>query len=105
MPLKGNVLKPLAKSVLTPLGLPAAEITDAATDKKMFGSGFTTPMISLFFSFFLFFFYISKKKTIKKSLVWTKKRCIKTSSSFNALDYKFKNFVIGAFGSCWLGAI
>ena len=44
--------------------------------------------------------YISKKKTIKKSLVWTKEKCIKTSSYFNVLDYKFKNFVIEAFGSC-----
>ena len=40
MPLIGNVLKPLAKSVLTPLGLTvAASATDAAIHKKMFGSG------------------------------------------------------------------
>ena len=65
MPLIGNVLKPLAKSVLTPLGLPAAEITDAATDKKMFRSGFTTPIVSLFFSFFLLFFTYLKKNPSK----------------------------------------
>ena len=36
----GNVLKPLAKSVLIPLGLTAAaSATDAAINNKMFGSG------------------------------------------------------------------
>ena len=39
-----NVLKPLAKSVLIPLGLTAASsATDAAIHKKMFGSG-TRPL-------------------------------------------------------------
>ena len=39
----GNVLKPLAKSVLIPLGLTAAaSATGATIHKKMFGSGFTT---------------------------------------------------------------
>ena len=38
-----NVLKPLAKRVLIPLGLTvAASATDAAIHKKMFGSGNTT---------------------------------------------------------------
>ena len=47
MPLIGNVLKPLAKSVLIPLGLTAAaSATDAAIHKKMFGSGFTRLIIS-----------------------------------------------------------
>ena len=32
-----NVLKPLATSVLIPLGLTAAAATDAAIQKKMFG--------------------------------------------------------------------
>ena len=42
-----NVLKPLAKSVLIPLGLTAASsATDAAIHKKMFGLGMTTPIIS-----------------------------------------------------------
>ena len=42
-----NVLKPLAKSVLIPLGLTAAASeTDAAIHKKMFGSGFATLIIS-----------------------------------------------------------
>ena len=42
-----NVLKPLAKSVLIPLGLTAAtSATDAAIHKKMFGSGNTTLIIS-----------------------------------------------------------
>ena len=42
-----NVLKPLAKSVLIPLGLTAvASATDAAIHKKMFGSGVTTLIIS-----------------------------------------------------------
>ena len=37
-----NVLKPLAKSVLIPLGLTAASsATDAAIHKKMFGSSIT----------------------------------------------------------------
>ena len=47
LPLIRNVLKPLAKSVLIPLGLTAAESpTDAAIHKKMFGSGVTTLMFS-----------------------------------------------------------
>ena len=37
MPLIGNVLKPLAKSVLIPLGITAAaSATDAAIHKKIF---------------------------------------------------------------------
>ena len=43
MPLLKNVLKPLAKSFLIPLGLTAtAAATDAAIQKKTFGSGMTT---------------------------------------------------------------
>ena len=47
LPLIGNVLKPLAKGVLIPLGLTAvASVTDAAIYKKMFGSRVTTLTIS-----------------------------------------------------------
>ena len=47
LPLIGNVLKPLAKRILIPLGLTAAtSATDAAIYKKMFRSGFTTLIIS-----------------------------------------------------------
>ena len=47
MPLIGNALKPLAKSVLIPLGSTAAlSATDAAIHKKMFESDFTTLIIS-----------------------------------------------------------
>ena len=47
LPLIGNVLEPLAKSVLIPLGLTAAvSATDAAVHKKMFGSGNMTLTIS-----------------------------------------------------------
>ena len=47
MPLIGNVLIPLAKSVLIPLGLTAAaSATDAAIHEKIFGSGFATLIIS-----------------------------------------------------------
>ena len=47
MLLIGNVLKPLARNVLIPLGLvAAASATDAAIRKKMFGSGNTTLIIS-----------------------------------------------------------
>ena len=43
MPLIGNVLKPLAKSVLIPLGLTAAAATThAGIHEIMFGSGNTT---------------------------------------------------------------
>ena len=42
MPLIENILKPLAKNVIIPLGLTAAAATDAAIHKKMFGSGTTT---------------------------------------------------------------
>ena len=42
-----NVLKPLLKSVLIPLGLTAvASATDAAIQKKIFGSDMTTLIIS-----------------------------------------------------------
>ena len=47
MLLIGNVLKPLARNVLIPLGLvAAASATDAAIRKKMFGSGNATLIIS-----------------------------------------------------------
>ena len=47
LPLIGNVLKTLTKSVLIPLGLTAAaSATDAAIHKKMFGTGDTTLIIS-----------------------------------------------------------
>ena len=47
LPLMENVLKPLAKSVLIPLGLTAAaSATDAAIHNKMFGSSTTTLVIS-----------------------------------------------------------
>ena len=47
MPLIRNVLKPIAKSVLIPLGLTAAtSATDAVIHKKRFGSGTTTFIIS-----------------------------------------------------------
>ena len=43
LPVIGNVLKPLARSVLVPLGLMAlASATDAAIQKKIFGSATTT---------------------------------------------------------------
>ena len=46
-PLKENVLKPLAKNVLIPLGLTAAaSATDAIIHKKRFGSGTTILIIS-----------------------------------------------------------
>ena len=50
MTLIGNVLKPLGKSVLIPLGLTAAAVAasaiDAAVHKKMFESDVTTLIIS-----------------------------------------------------------
>ena len=46
LPLIGNVLKSLAKSVLILLGLAAASATDAASHKKIFGSDFTILIIS-----------------------------------------------------------
>ena len=50
MTLIGNVLKPLAKSVLIPLGFTAAAVAasaiDAAVHKKMFESDVTTLIIS-----------------------------------------------------------
>ena len=48
MPLIGNELKPLAKSVLIPLVLiAAASATNAAIHKEMFGTGTTTLIISI----------------------------------------------------------
>ena len=48
LPLIGNLLKPLAKTVLITLRLyGAASATDTAIHKKIFGSGFTTLIISL----------------------------------------------------------
>ena len=47
MPLKKNVLKPLAKSVLIPLRLTAAaSATNATIHEEMVGSGTATLMIS-----------------------------------------------------------
>ena len=47
LPLIGNVLKPLAKSILIPLGLTAPKSAIAgAIHKKMLGSGTTTLVIS-----------------------------------------------------------
>ena len=45
LPLMINVIKPLAKSVLIPLGLEAASAADAKIHKKI-GSGTTTLIIS-----------------------------------------------------------
>ena len=48
MSLIGDVLKPLPKNVLIPLGSrAAASATDAAIHEKMFGSGATTLIISI----------------------------------------------------------
>ena len=47
LPLMKKVFKPLAKSVLIPLGLTAAaSATDAAIHEKIFGSGMSTLIIS-----------------------------------------------------------
>ena len=46
LPLIGNILKPLTKSVLRPLGLTAAATTDAAIHKKMLWSNATGLIIS-----------------------------------------------------------
>ena len=46
LPLIGSVIKPLAKSILIPLGLTAAASTDTGIHKKIFRSGFTTLKIS-----------------------------------------------------------
>ena len=47
LPLIKNVIKPLAKSVLIPLGLTAAaSAADAEINKKILGSGNTTLIIS-----------------------------------------------------------
>ena len=47
MPLIGNAIKPLAKSVLIPLGLTVAALTtNAAIHNKMFGSSMTRLIIS-----------------------------------------------------------
>ena len=47
LPLIGNILKPLVKSVLIALGLTAAaSATDAVIHKRMFGFGITTLIIS-----------------------------------------------------------
>ena len=46
LPLIGNVLKPLAKSVLIPLATAAAAAIDEAIHKKIFGSGNRTLIIS-----------------------------------------------------------
>ena len=46
LPLTGNILKPLPKSVLIPLvSTAAASATDTATHKKMLESGITTLII------------------------------------------------------------
>ena len=44
LPLIKNVIKPLAKNVLIPLGLTAAATTDAGIYKKILGSGHNTTL-------------------------------------------------------------
>ena len=47
LPLMKNVLIPLAKSILIPLGLTAAaSVTDSTIQKKIYGSGTTSLIIS-----------------------------------------------------------
>ena len=46
LPLMKNVVKPLAKSILIPLGLTAATVADAGIRKKSLGSGTTALIIS-----------------------------------------------------------
>ena len=47
LPSRKNVLKPMAKKVLIPLGLTAAAlVTDAAIQKKNFGSGHPSDLAS-----------------------------------------------------------
>ena len=47
LPLMKDVLKPLVKSLLIPVGLTAAaSVKDAAIHKKIFGSAMTTLIIS-----------------------------------------------------------
>ena len=45
LPLIKNVIKPLAKSILIPLGITAASAADAGMHKKILGSGNTTTLI------------------------------------------------------------
>ena len=45
LPLITSVIRPLAKSVLIPLGLAAASAADAGIHKKILGSGTTTTLI------------------------------------------------------------
>ena len=45
LPLMKNILKPLAKSILVPLGLMAGALATDTAIYKMFGSGFTTLII------------------------------------------------------------
>ena len=45
LPLIKNVIKPLAKSVLIPLGLNAAAAADAGMHEKILGPGSTTTLI------------------------------------------------------------
>ena len=48
LPLIKNVIKPIAKAVLIPLGLTAAASTaDAGTHKKILGSGTRTVILSI----------------------------------------------------------
>ena len=46
LPLMESILKISAKRVLIPLGLTAAAATDAAIQKKVFGLGLTTLILS-----------------------------------------------------------
>ena len=46
MALIGNVLKPLAKSALIPLGWTAVSVSNEVIHKKIFGSDMTTLIVS-----------------------------------------------------------
>ena len=101
LPLIGNVLKPLARSVLMPLGLTAAaSATDSAIHKKMFGSGNKTLIILN-----KEMNDIIKKLCLLKNLVYLLIKGVSETIKHEAKDQKgeFLGMLLGTLGANLLG--
>ena len=99
LPLMKNVLKPLAKSILIPLGLTAAAATDLATHKKMFPSGMAAlkpPMKKWMISWKII-------KFLEESGLLVKGLSKRTKNEAKEQKGGFLSMLLGALGASILG--
>ena len=100
LPLIGNVLKPLAKSVLITLQLTAAaSVTYAAINKKMFRSGFTALIIST--EEIIYIMKILKSREESGLLIKGERETIKNEA--NEQNGKFLEMLLVTLGASLLG--